>query len=74
MRARRLLLSGVVTLLLLAGVALLAQPLLGAAGRFLVRDDAPPRADAAVVLATGLEYYDRLIEAAALYREGRVGR
>jgi len=43
-------------------------------GRFLV-DDRPPRhADAVVVLATGLEYYPRLIEAARLVSEGYAPR
>jgi len=51
-----------------------APQLLGAAGRFLVSDDRTTSADAAVVLATGIEYYPRLIEAAALYKEGRVAR
>lgn len=67
---RRLLL-----LALLLALAWLAAPaLLGAAGRFLVSDDRSSVADAAVVLATGIDYYPRLIEAAALYREGRVAR
>lgn len=55
-------------MLALAGVAWL----LPAMGNFLVQDDKPERADAAVVLSTGVEYYPRLMEAAALYREGRV--
>ncbi len=65
---RRLLLVAV----LLAATWFAAPTLLGAAGRFLVSDDRTTVADAAVVLATGIEYYPRLIEAAALYREGRV--
>ena len=60
---------------LLAVLAWLAAPwLLGAAGRFLVSDDRTTAADAAVVLTTGVDYYPRLIEGAALYREGRVAR
>jgi uncharacterized SAM-binding protein YcdF (DUF218 family) len=59
---------------LLVMVWFAAPSLLGAAGRFLVSDDRTTVADAAVVLATGIEYYPRLIEAAALYREGRVTR
>lgn len=67
---RRLLL-----LALLLTTTWLATPvLLGAAGRFLVDDDRATRADAAVVLTTGVDYYPRLIEAAALYREQRVAR
>lgn len=46
--------------------------LLPAMGRFLVEETPIPRADAAVVLNTGVEYWPRLMEAAALYREGRV--
>lgn len=60
--------------LLLAAAWLAGPALLGAAGRFLVSDDRVTTADAAMVLATGVDYYPRLIEAAALYREGRVAR
>ena len=41
-------------------------------GHFLVEEAPIPQADAAVVLNTGVEYWPRLMEAAALYREGRV--
>ncbi len=41
-------------------------------GNFLVEDAPIQQADAAVVLNTGIEYYPRLMEAAALFREGRV--
>ena len=59
----------------LVAVTWFAAPvLLEAAGRFLVSDDRTTTADAAVVLATGVDYYPRLIEAAALYREQRVAR
>ena len=68
--ARRLLLL----VLLLVALGFAAPVLLEAAGRFLVSDDRTSRADAAVVLATGVDYYPRLIEAAALYREQRVTR
>ncbi len=67
---RRLLLLA----LLLGAIWLAAPTLLGAAGRFLVSDDRAAVADAAVVLATGVDYYPRLIEAASLYREQRVTR
>jgi uncharacterized SAM-binding protein YcdF (DUF218 family) len=43
---------------------------LPAAGRFLVVDDAPVASDAVVVLLTGVDYYPRLIQAAALYKQG----
>jgi uncharacterized SAM-binding protein YcdF (DUF218 family) len=39
-------------------------------GEFLVRVDEPARSDAVVVLSTGIEYYPRLMEAAALFHEG----
>ncbi|MFQ5902506.1 MAG: YdcF family protein [Candidatus Binatia bacterium] len=45
-------------------------PMLSAAGRFLVLDEAPVPSEAVVVLSTGIEYYPRLIEAAVLFREG----
>ena len=64
MRRRRLAIAAI-ALLVLAAVAL---PLLGAAGRFLVEDDPLQHADAIVVL-TG-SYPDRILEAAALFREG----
>lgn len=51
---------------------LFAAPVLTRVGGFLI-DTAPPRkADAAVVLATGVDYYPRLMEAADLYRQGLV--
>jgi uncharacterized SAM-binding protein YcdF (DUF218 family) len=71
-RRGRLWLAAAVTVLVLAYLA--GPALLGVAGRFLVADDRVTVADAAVVLTTGIEYYPRLIEAAALYREGRVAR
>jgi uncharacterized SAM-binding protein YcdF (DUF218 family) len=46
--------------------------LLPAMGHFLVEEAPIPQADAAIVLNTGVEYYPRLMEAAALFREGRV--
>jgi uncharacterized SAM-binding protein YcdF (DUF218 family) len=64
--------AGALLGVLLAAAYLLLPLLLAEAGRVLVRDDRAPRADCAVVLSTGIEYYPRLIEAAALYREGRV--
>lgn len=65
MSGRRLLLAA---LLAVAVAALAAIPLLRAAGRYLVEVDEPTAADAIVVL-TG-SYPDRILEAAALYREG----
>ncbi len=48
--------------------------LLPAMGRLLVDDQPPPRADLVVVLATGAEYYPRLIEAARLVSTGTAPR
>jgi uncharacterized SAM-binding protein YcdF (DUF218 family) len=39
-------------------------------GDFLEVDEYPTKADAIVVLNTGVEYYPRLVEAALLYRNG----
>lgn len=39
-------------------------------GDIIVKEDKAPPADAVVVLNTGIEYYPRLIQAAALYRKG----
>ena len=65
-------------LVLLAILALFSAVMAGwglpALGRFLVVHDPPVRSDAAVVLNTGVDYYPRLIEAAALYRDGIVER
>jgi len=41
-------------------------------GGLIVVDENPPRADAVVVLNTGVEYYPRLIQAADIYRRGLV--
>jgi uncharacterized SAM-binding protein YcdF (DUF218 family) len=51
---------------------LLGPTVLGAAGRYLVEEDAPRRADAIVVL-TG-SYPDRILEAVALYKDGYAPR
>lgn len=67
--------------LLLTAVALVvvfytAGPwLLTQAGEFLVADDTPVEAaDAVVVLSTGVDYLPRLMQAAALHRQGLAGR
>lgn len=52
----------------LLALAIASLPLLSAAGRFLVEDDPPRHVDAIVVLAGS--YPDRILEAAALYRDG----
>lgn len=66
MSRRRAILLGVGATLI--ALAVLALPLLAAAGRYLVEDDPAEHADAIVVL-TG-SYPDRIIEAVALFREG----
>ncbi len=66
----RKLLNWLLALLVLA--AALRYLALPALGRFLVAGTEPGPADAAVVLSTGMDCYPRLMEAAALYREGRV--
>ncbi len=65
MTRRRASVAGLAALLV---AALAATPLLRAAGRFLIEDQAPEAADAIVVL-TG-SYPDRILEAVALFREG----
>jgi uncharacterized SAM-binding protein YcdF (DUF218 family) len=62
----------VVTVFLLAAGLALVRWGLPAAGRALVVSDELLRIDAAVVLSTGVDYYSRLIEAARLFRDGRV--
>jgi len=53
---------------------LLSGSILRKAGSFLVVDDAPVHSDAVVVLNTGVEYFPRLMEAAALYKMGMADR
>ena len=66
--------TAVALILVISLVVLLsASPrLLSFLGRFLVADSDPVSADAVVVLNTGMAYFPRLMEAAALYREGHV--
>ncbi|MEN8198927.1 MAG: YdcF family protein [Thermodesulfobacteriota bacterium] len=45
-------------------------PILTPVGRLLIVDDMLEQSDAAVVLNTGVEIYDRLIEAAGIYNSG----
>ncbi|MFQ5918260.1 MAG: hypothetical protein ACE5I0_10670, partial [Candidatus Binatia bacterium] len=61
-----------VIILLVAALVLyfLSERIMITVGEFLVRVDEPARSDAVVVLSTGIEYYPRLMEAAALFREG----
>lgn len=66
MSLRRLIVAGVFAL----GVVLylFRQPMLETAGRFLILDDAPSKADAIVVLSGS--FPDRILEAVALYKDG----
>lgn len=58
-----------ILLVVLAAVGwLAAEPILRAAGRFLVVDQAPARADAIVVLSGSVP--DRILEAVDLYQDG----
>lgn len=66
--ARKILIISAVVALPLASSAWILTGM----GNFLVRDDVPPSADAAVVLSTGIEYFPRLFEAADLYQRGIV--
>lgn len=66
MSLRRLSLAG--ALVLCAVLYLFRHPILEAAGRFLVVDDPPTKADAIVVLSGS--FPDRILEAVALYKDG----
>jgi uncharacterized SAM-binding protein YcdF (DUF218 family) len=54
--------------LILGFLALIHERILTGIGSFLVVEDIPPKAEAAVALHTGVEIYPRLIEAADLYK------
>ena len=58
-------------ILIVAFLAVIHGKLLTGIGSFLVVDDTPLEAEAAVILDTGVDIYPRLIEAADLYREKR---
>jgi uncharacterized SAM-binding protein YcdF (DUF218 family) len=55
-------------------LAVIHEKVLIAVGSALIVEDIPKKADAAVVLNTGVDIYPRLIEAADLYRNVRVDR
>jgi len=59
-------------ILLLALLAVVHEKILSSIGSFLVVQDIPPKADAAVVLYTDVDIYPRLIEAADLYEQAKV--
>lgn len=58
--------------LLLVLIVVLHANILSGIGSFLVVRDIPPKADAAVVLYTGVDIYPRLLEAAGLYKNATV--
>jgi uncharacterized SAM-binding protein YcdF (DUF218 family) len=62
------------SIMLILGILIVVYALSGRLfyhiGNFLIYDDPPVQSDAAVVLEDGLEYYPRLIEAAAIYNKG----
>ena len=57
-----------------AALYLSSEIILTSIGKFLVVDEPPVKSDAVVVLNTGLEFYPRLIQAAALYKQGMAGK
>ena len=61
-------------LLVLAFLAFIHERVLTAIGSFLIVEDNPEHTDAAVVLNTGVDIYPRLIEAANLYKNKKVGK
>lgn len=65
--------SIVFLLLIIGGICFFyREKLLGYTGEFLVADTTPLRADASVVLCTGVDYYPRLLHASKLYISGVV--
>ena len=67
--------SLVFLLLIIVGISFFyKEQLLGYAGEFLVVDTTPVKADASVVLCTGVDYYPRLLLASELYNSGVVDK
>ena len=60
--------------LVIAFLVVIHEKILTGIGSFLVVEDIPQKADAAVVLNGGVDIYPRLIEAANLYRKIKVDR
>jgi len=62
----------ILSILLLIGVVWFcaSKIILPGLGRFLMKKELPPHADAVVVLYTGVDYYPRLMEAALIYGKG----
>ncbi|MGD2125158.1 MAG: YdcF family protein [Desulfobacteraceae bacterium] len=68
---RRALTFGLVACFL-ALLYILSGAILTSLGEFLVFNEKPAHSEAAVVLCTGIDWYPRVMEAAALYRRGLV--
>jgi uncharacterized SAM-binding protein YcdF (DUF218 family) len=60
--------------LIILFLAVSHEKILQGIGSVLVVEDVPPKAEAAVVLNTGVDIYPRLVEAAGLYRKVKVDR
>ena len=61
-------------ILIIALLVVTHEKILTGVGSLLVAEDIPEKADAAVVLNTGVDKYPRLIEAARLYKDVRVDK
>lgn len=70
MKLRRFSIVGSVILFGFVLIYLSAPAILKTLGNFIVRNETPVVSDAVVVLNTGVEYYPRLIEAAAIFNKG----
>ena len=60
----------VLIICILTGLYAVSGSVFRCMGEFLIYDDPSGKSDAAVVLNTDLEYYPRLIEASAIYKQG----
>lgn len=61
---------GFITIILMLVFFILSRDILCKLGEFLILDKKPEKSDVVVVLNTDVEYYPRLIEAAAIYNKG----
>jgi len=62
------------TFLAICGLYFFPAPILTPVANLLIVDDVLEQSDAVVVLNTGVEIYDRLIEAAKIYKRGLAGK
>lgn len=60
---------GIFTILFVALLYIFSENILTSIGDFLILNEKPVHSDAVVVLSTGMAYYPRLMEAAALYKK-----